>query len=214
MPGPGRPFILAIAGGSASGKTTLARHVASRLAPLAVAMVPEDAYYFSVPGGAQDDGAPYNFDRPETKDFALLRRHLVEARGGASFAMPVYDFRTHTRQAHTVSVAAADVLIVEGIHNLHDADLRALFDLTVFVEAPKAVRETRRVARDVAERGRDAGATRRQFRAVVEPMHRLHVDPLRVHAHRIVRNIGDPQALQAAADELAMNIRSTVGREL
>ena len=206
-----RPFIVAVAGGSASGKTSLARHLASALRPLRTAVVPEDAYYFSVPGGRAEDGAPYNFDRPETKDFALLLQHLGSACRGESFDRPVYDFATHTRQDETVRIQPCDVLIVEGMHNLGDEPLRALADLTVFVAAGEDIRLARRLMRDVAERGRESGATERQFRTVVAPMHDVHVEPLRAHAMCVVENAGnDAELLMRAADELAMNIRSTL----
>lgn len=206
-----KPFIIAIAGGSASGKSTFARHLAAALAPLSVAIVPEDAYYFSVPGGRSEDGTPFNFDRPETKDFDLLLEHLANVCRDEPFDLPIYDFASHTRQAETIRVESPDVLIVEGMHNLGNAALRALADLTIFVEANETVREARRVTRDVAERGREIEATRAQFAAIVAPMHDLHVETLRDHAKILIANAGmAPEALKSAADELAMNIRSNL----
>lgn len=206
-----RPFLLGIAGGSASGKSTLAAHVAAALHPLSVAIVPEDSYYFSVPGGKAGDGKPFNFDRPETKDFALLALHLTQARAGEAFDMPHYDFATHTRQAATTRIAPADVLILEGMHHLGDARLRAIADLTVHIDCGEEVRRTRRVTRDVAERQREAAATEAQFAEVVAPMHDLHVEPNRIHAAFIVENAGcDPAVLTDAAAAIAARVRTAL----
>lgn len=202
------PYVLAVAGGSASGKSRLAAALAAELAPLRIVIIPEDAYYFSVPGGRSEDGTPFNFDRPETKDFKLLLAHLCEARAGRSFDLPHYDFATHTRLRDTTRVGPADVFIVEGMHCLSAAELRAQADLTVFIEADEAARRLRRVARDVAERGRERDATLAQFGAVVAPMHDLHVAPLKPHAGLVITNTrDDPATFADAVRQLAGRIR-------
>lgn len=205
-------FVVAIAGGSASGKTCFARDLADALHPLDAAIVEEDAYYHPARVRGPGDVTTYNFDRPETKDFTLLTAHLLTGRAGEAFHRPHYDFATHERTDQVTAVAPRDVLIVEGLHNLTIAEIRSLADLTVFVEADYALRRARRVARDVAERGRLKHDTERQFDAVVEPMHRLHVEPQKHAAALVVTNAGDRAALAAAAGAAAAEIRRALGR--
>lgn len=208
----GRPFIVAIAGGSASGKTSFARHLQAALAHHRAAIVTEDSYYLPSSARPPGDMARYNFDRPETKDFALLIAHLQAARRGAAFDCPRYDFATHERLAETVPVAPAKVLIVEGLHNLAFETLRGLADITVFIEADYALRRARRIARDVAERGRTLEDTARQFDAVVEPMHVAHVEPQRGLAQLVIVNAGELGRLEDAARDLAGEIEAALAR--
>lgn len=203
-------FVVAIAGGSASGKTCFARDLAEALRPLDAAIVEEDAYYHPARVRGPGDVTTYNFDRPETKDFALLTAHLLAGRAGEVFHRPHYDFASHERTDEVTAIAPCDVLILEGLHNLGFAEIRALADLTVFVEAGYDLRRERRVARDVAERGRQKHDTERQFDAVVEPMHKLHVEPQRHLAARVVANEGDRAALKAAAADAAAAIKQAL----
>jgi uridine kinase len=200
-------FVVAIAGGSASGKTCFARDLAEALSPLDAAIIEEDAYYHPSSVRGAGDVTTYNFDRPETKDFALLSAHLMAGRAGGLFVLPHYDFASHDRTDQVTEVPPCDVLILEGLHNLTIAEVRALADLTVFVEAGTDLRRARRVARDVAERGRLKDDTERQFDAVVEPMHQLHVEPQKHLAARVVVNEGDREALRAAAMAAAADIK-------
>ncbi len=128
-------YLVAIAGGSASGKTCFARDLADALKPLAASIVEEDSYYHPARVRGPGDVATYNFDRPETKDFALLTQHLATGRAGTAFFRPNYDFARHERTAETTLVGPCDVLILEGLHNLGIEPIRALADLTVFVDA-------------------------------------------------------------------------------
>lgn len=200
-------FVVAVAGGSASGKTCFARDLAEALKPLDAAIVEEDAYYHPASVRGPGDVTTYNFDRPETKDFALLTAHLLSGKSGEVFHRPHYDFPTHDRIDAVTAIPPADVLIVEGLHNLTVLEIRALADLTVFVDAGYELRRARRVARDVAERGRLKHDTERQFDAVVEPMHQLHVEPQKHVAARVVVNEGDREALREVAQMAASEIR-------
>lgn len=203
-------FVVAIAGGSASGKTCFARDLAEALSPLDAAILEEDAYYH--PGAVRGPGdvTTYNFDRPETKDFALLSAHLMAGRAGAVFLRPHYDFASHERTDEVTAIPPCDVLILEGLHNLTFDAIRALADMTVFVEAGYALRRERRVARDVAERGRLKRETEQQFDAVVEPMHQMHVEPQKHVAARVVVNEGDRTVLRAAAIMAAAEIKAAL----
>jgi uridine kinase len=205
-----RSLVVLIGGGSASGKTRLARHLRDALGRHRAVMIEEDAYYHPAEVRGPGDTRTYNFDEPHTKDFALIHAHLTEARAGRAFDLPHYDFSLHDRTAQTTRIEPMPVLILEGMHCLGDAAVLALGDLTVFVESDAATRRARRIARDVAERGRGAEDTARQFDAIVEPMHRLHVERLKPFAQRIVVNHGDATVLHEAALRLAAEITGSL----
>ena len=174
-PSPSAPFVVAIAGGTASGKTTLVDRFARQQACLRLT---HDRYYRDV---AEPRG--HDYDHPDALDTALMVQHLALLRAGRPAELPVYDFRTHTRQAHTERAEAQALVIVEGILVLHHPELRALADLSVFVHAPADVRLVRRLRRDVVERGRDVHGVLDQYLAKVRPGHEGFVEPSRQHAH-------------------------------
>tara|TARA_R110000868_G_scaffold56073_3_gene173913 strand:+ start:4463 stop:5104 length:642 start_codon:yes stop_codon:yes gene_type:complete len=187
-----KPFLLAVVGGSASGKTRLAHALADHFASHDAYVIPEDDYYVDAghqPGFVASD---FNFDEPAAKDHALLASHLAALRDGQSVDAPQYDFTTHCRCEETVGRAPAGVLIVEGLHLLASPELAAQFDLTIFVDACDATRLTRRIQRDVAERGRTEDFVKQQFDEIVRPMHDLHVEPQREAADLVVENMGAP----------------------
>lgn len=168
------PFVVAVAGGTASGKTTLVERFAARHPCLRIT---HDRYYRDV---AQPRG--HDYDHPDSLDTALLVSHLAELRAGRPAELPVYDFRTHTRQPRTERVEPQELVIVEGILVLHHPELRALADLSVFVHAPPDVRLVRRIRRDVVQRGRDVPGVLEQYLATVRPGHVGFVEPSRQHA--------------------------------
>jgi uridine kinase len=178
--------IVAITGGSGAGKTTIARALKQRLGQGAV-MIAEDDYYRCASTLKNFDPATYNFDVPAAKDHALLGAHLAAARRGEGFDKPIYDLATHRRRPESEHIAGAETLIVEGIHLLADADLRALFALKVFVEADEALRLGRRMIRDVEERGRTPQSVFDQFFLSVRPMHEAHVAPQKSFADLVLR---------------------------
>ncbi|XP_074839344.1 uridine kinase-like [Carettochelys insculpta] len=202
------PVIVAIAGGSCSGKTTLAQHLHTLFRSDGAVMVLEDFYYLSATQRGAVNVDTYNFDAPATKDFALLTAHMKLAKQGKPFDAPDYDFTTHDRLPKTRRIEPGRVVILEGLHNLLFDELRALADVTVFVEAGRDVRRARRIARDVADRGRVADVTARQFDMVVEPMHVLYVAPQRALAQHITSNDGDESTLEREAIKLADLIRT------
>ena len=166
------PFIVGIAGGTASGKTTLAHRFAEELD---AALVTHDRYY-------KNADAHTNFDHPDALDTDALVRHLDALRKGEAVELPVYHFPTHRRSAHTDRLEPRPLLVVEGILVLADAALRRRFDLTVFVDAAADVRFIRRLRRDIAERGRTVDSVIAQYLATVRPMHDAYVEPSAAHA--------------------------------
>jgi uridine kinase len=195
--------LIAITGGSGAGKTTVARALARLLGAGAV-VVAEDDYYRCASTIRGFDAATHNFDAPEAKEHALLAAHLALAKSGAAFDKPVYDLVTHRRQPEVERIAHADVVIVEGIHLLARADLRALFDVKVFIAAAEALRLGRRMIRDVEARGRTPRAVMAQFFATVRPMHEAHVAPQRQFADLVLEARADEGPAQADAAAAAI----------
>ena len=177
---PHRPLILGVAGCSGSGKTLLARELATQLN---ARLLPLDLYYRDLSHLPSEERAQQNFDHPDSIEFDLLLHHLDELTLDHSIARPVYDFTTHTRVLdRNTRIDPAPVLIVEGILALHPPALRQRFDLSVFVHTPQSVCLARRIHRDVRERGRTEQNVREQFAATTRPMAEQFVLPSAVHA--------------------------------
>ncbi len=175
-----RPLILGIAGCSGSGKTTLARELARELE---ATLLPLDLYYRDLNHLPESERAQQNFDHPESLEHTLLVAQVEALSQGQPVAAPFYDFATHTRIPNrSIPVAARCVLIVEGILALHYESLRALYDLSVFVEAPSEVCLKRRIHRDIHERGRTEQGVCEQYWATAHPMAELYVLPSAAHA--------------------------------
>jgi uridine kinase len=155
--------------------------LARRLGAGAV-VVAEDDYYRCASTIANFDAATHNFDAPESKEHALLHQHLALAKSGEAFDKPVYDLVTHRRRPEVERIVHAGHVIVEGIHLFTAPELRALYDLKIYVEADESVRLARRMIRDVESRGRTPRSVMMQFFANVRPMHDKHVAPQRQFA--------------------------------
>lgn len=175
-------YLIAITGGSGSGKTTVARALAAALVARRCALIGEDDYYHCASAFPDFDADRHNFDAPAAKDHALLAAHLTEAKAGRRFAKPCYDLRTHRRAADSELVLPADFVIVEGLHVLCDDALRQIFDLRVFIDAEESLRLGRRMIRDVRDRARTPQSVLQQFFENVRPMHAAFVEPQRACA--------------------------------
>ena len=195
--------IIAITGGSGAGKTTIARALARRMGASAV-VIAEDDYYRCASTISNFDAGAYNFDAPEAKEHELLHAHLALARSGEAFDKPVYDLVTHRRRPEVERIAHADWVIVEGIHLLVTPELRALFDLKVYVEADESVRLARRMIRDVESRGRTPRSVMVQFFTSVRPMQEKHVAPQRALADLVLNCPFDagPEHADASAQRI------------
>lgn len=188
--GPERPFLVAIAGGSGTGKTALAAAIADALRPAVVGRLAQDAYYRDrgeLPAAARDH---LNFDVPEALDLDLFVRHLRALRGGRPVRPPRYCFVTHRRRGHGERVDPADVVLVDGLLLLLDARARELFDLRIYLEAPDRLRLSRRLARDVGERGRTPRSVVAQYQTFTFPAHRRYVEPSKAWADLVLVNAG------------------------
>ena len=179
-------FLIGIAGGSGSGKTTVAQALARRLGPRAV-LIAEDSYYGDYVDEPWFDPATFDFDDVASRDHALMRAQLAELKDGGRVDVPCYDFVTHRRLADAaVSTGPAEVVIVEGLHIFCTPEVAALFDMKVYVETPPDIRFIRRLIRDQVERGRTPDSVINQYLGTVRPAHLRQVEPSRVAAEIVV----------------------------
>ena len=181
-----KPIIVGIAGGTASGKTTVVQRVVDALGEDRVTVIQHDSYYRDRSSVPPEDRLKINYDHPDALETSLLVEHLRELRVGRSIERPVYDFANHTRRSETVQIAARAAVLVEGILILAEPELRDLLDIRVFVDADSDLRLMRRLERDVSERGRNADAVFEQYLETVRPMHLEFVEPSKRWAHIII----------------------------
>lgn len=180
-----RPLVVGLAGGTGSGKTTVAREIVAAAGVDEVNLLPQDAYYRAQHDVPIDVRRRTNYDEPTAFDTELLVAHVDSLVAGEPIERPVYDFSNFDRSAETLRIPPKPVLIVEGILVLHDPSLRDRFTLKVFVDAPPDERFIRRLERDVKDRGRTAENVIEQYRGSVKPMHDLFVQPTKQHADLI-----------------------------
>lgn len=183
---PERPLVIGIAGGSGSGKTTISSAVVAEVGAREVAVIEHDSYYRNLEGLTLEERAQINYDHPDSLETELLVQHLEALLDGRSIERPVYDFTQHLRSEDTVTIEPSPVVIVDGILVLADPQLRALFDLKVFVDTDADLRVLRRLQRDTTERGRTMDSVIQQYLATVRPMHLRFVEPSKVYADLII----------------------------
>jgi uridine kinase len=181
-----RALTIGIAGGSGSGKSTVARKVAEAVRGASVAFIEMDAYYRDHAHLSMDERRKLNWDHPDRLDLELFVEHVARLRRGEHIARPIYDFVAHARTAETVAVPAADVVVVDGILLLVEERIRALLDIKVYVDTDADVRLVRRVRRDMAKRGRPLPEILDQYMTSVRPMHLQFVEPSKRYADVIV----------------------------
>ena len=181
-----KPLIIGIAGGTGSGKSTVARRVAEALTDSSVAFIDMDAYYKNFAHLSMAERRRVNWDHPDAFDLDLLVEHLDRLCAGEAIEKPVYDFVQHARAPRTVEIAPADVVVIDGILLFVDARVRSLCDVKVYVDADADVRLIRRLRRDIAHRGRPIDEILEQYLNTVRPMHLQFVEPSKRYADVIV----------------------------
>jgi uridine kinase len=181
-----RPFTVAIAGGSGSGKTSLTRALVGLLGQDTCAVLDHDSSYRDLSHLPPAARAETNFDHPESLESGLLAAHVAALRSGRAVERPVYDFSVHTRTRTTKRVEPRPVIVCEGILLLAVPELRDAFDLRVYVDTPPDVRALRRVQRDIVERGRTVESVVQQYLETVRPMHERFVEPARETADLVL----------------------------
>ncbi|MFP9192827.1 uridine kinase [Natronosalvus vescus] len=178
-------FVIAIAGGTGAGKTTVSRAVADTVGE-GVTRIPLDNYYEDLSHLAYDERREVNYDHPDAFEWELIREHLDALSMGQPIEMPHYDFEIHNRKEETVRVEPTEVIVVEGILALYDEILLEMLDLRVYVMTDADVRILRRIQRDVIDRGRDLEGVIDQYLETVKPMHERFVAPTKKHADIII----------------------------
>ncbi len=187
------PVIIGIAGGTGSGKTTVAQAIYDRVGRDRIEWVSHDSYYRNFEGLSPEERRKINFDHPDSLETELLTRHLDVLCKGSSVEVPVYDFATHSRKHETQKVEPRKVIIVEGILVLAEPELRKRIDIKLFVDTPSDIRFVRRLMRDIHERGRTLESVVEQYMTTVRPMHEEFVEPSKRHADLIIPEGGENQ---------------------
>ena len=196
---PDRPLFIGLAGGSGSGKTTIAEEVV-RILEGAVSFLQHDAYYRHMPELSFEERTRVNYDHPSSLETELLVSHLEMLRSGVAIERPVYDFTKHLRSENTVRIAPAPVVLVEGILVLAEPELRSELDLKIFVDTDPDVRLARRLERDIHERSRSVDSVINQYFTSVRPMHLEYVETSKRYADLIIPEGANPAAVATVVE--------------
>lgn len=202
-----KPITLGVAGGTGSGKTTVARKILERVGVDLVALLPHDAYYKDASHLPMEQRVLLNLDHPDSLDNDLLIQHLQELQAGRAVQIPTYNFKTYIRCPETLHVDPEPVILVEGILIFADKRLRDLMDVKIFVDTDADIRLLRRLQRDIQERGRSVESVMNQYLRTVRPMHLEFVEPSKRYADVIIPEGGFNEI---AIDMVATRLRALV----
>ncbi len=195
-------FIIGIAGGTGSGKTTVVRKIIESLPKDEVAIIPQDSYYKDNGHLPLEERQEINFDHPRSLEFRLLIEHIKRLKEGQAINQPIYSYLTCTRSEETILVEPKKVIIVEGILILQSAQLRDLMDIKVFVDADNDDRLMRVIQRDLVERGRSVNKVLERYEKTVKPMHLQFIEPTKRYADVIIPQGGE--------NKVGINLLSTL----
>jgi uridine kinase len=204
------PLVLGIAGGSGSGKSTIARSVLEALPPGAGVLLQQDHYYRSQAHLPEADRASVNYDHPDALELELLTAHLDALRAGEAITRPTYDFTIHDRLKTGVHIEPSAIIVVEGILVLADERLRSRFEVKLYVDTDPDIRVMRRIRRDLEHRGRTFAQVRKQYYETVRPMHLAFVEPSKRFADIVIPEGGQNRvALDFLLSFIQERVRST-----
>ncbi len=179
-------YVVGVAGGTGSGKSTVAERIVQALPPEHVGIIQYDNYYRDRAELSYEERCKLNFDHPDSLETELLIEHLAKLKAGDAIDTPVYDFKRHRRSEETERVEPRRVIVVEGILVFVEPRLREQLDLKLFVDTPPDIRVFRRIRRDLEHRGRTFASIREQYYATVRPMHLQFVEPSKAYADLII----------------------------
>ena len=179
-------ILIGIAGGTGSGKTSVAKAIAADFGKSEVALIEQDSYYKDLSNLTIEERASVNFDHPDAIDFTLMRDHLQKLMKGNVVDIPIYDYTTHTREKKSRVVEKHHIIILEGILALFDQKIRNMMDIKIYVETADDIRVIRRIKRDINKRGRTFSSVIEQYYETVRPMHIQFVEPTKKYADIIV----------------------------
>jgi uridine kinase len=202
------PFLIGLAGGTGSGKTTVANAIVNRVGAERIAILSHDSYYRDFEDLPKDVLDRQNWDHPDSLESELLVRHLKALKGGMVVEAPIYDFKVHRRAAESRRVAPRKVILVDGILIFAEPELRKLFDVRIYVDTDADIRLIRRLKRDIAERGRSVESVVTQYENTVRPMHMEFVEPSKRYADLIIPEGGENTV---ALDFLFARLRELLG---
>lgn len=183
------PFFVGIAGGTASGKSTLAQQLLELSPKGTTSVLLVDSYYRAQDHLSMEERAKTNYDHPNSFEFDLLAKHINQLKAGHNAEIPIYDYSTHTRSSKVNLMRPTPIVIVEGILALYPQNLRETYSLSLFVEAPAQTRLERRIKRDVRERGRTQESVLSQWQNTVQPMHDQFCEPTKTYAQEIISGL-------------------------
>ena len=202
-------YLIGIAGGSGSGKTTFAHKVQERIGDQHSFVLSMDSYYLTnLPSELKTQKGNTNFDHPHAFDWELLNNHLAALKRGESIELPVYNFSSNARDTKTITIVPNKIVLFEGIFTLFDKNIRKLLDIKCFLHVDSDIRFTRRLHRDVKERGRSLESVIAQYYETVRPMYQKYLDPQKQFADFTVGEETD-----VAADILAARIKEYINEE-
>ncbi len=202
-----QPFLVGVAGGTGSGKTTVARKIAASVPAEMVTILEHDNYYLDREDLSYEERCVLNFDHPESLETSLLIHHVRELKANRTVEVPTYDFKNHRRSASTRRVDPPTIVVVEGILIFSDPELRDELDLKIFVDTDADIRVLRRVRRDMEQRGRTFESVREQYYGTVRPMHLQFVEPSKRWADVIIPEGGQNHV---ALDLIVAKIQSVL----
>lgn len=214
MPQAPDPLVIGIAGGTGSGKTTVAQAILLRAGAENVAYIQHDSYYKDLSDLPPVQRATTNFDHPNSLETELMVEHVEALKAGRSIEIPSYDFTTHTRKRETHRLDTKPIILVEGILIFTDPAMRELCDIKLFVDTDADIRFIRRLQRDIAERGRTTESVIRQYQSTVRPMHLEFVEPSKRYADLIIPEGGYNQvALDVVLARVESRLREFESRQ-
>jgi uridine kinase len=179
-------ILIGIAGGTGSGKTSMAKNIVRDFDPDQVVIIEQDSYYYDLKDIPLDVRHHHNFDHPDAYDFTLMKKQIRDLIDGKTIEIPIYDYKTHTRSSQVHRVTGHKIIVLEGIMALYDHELRDMMDIKIFIQTDMDIRFIRRLTRDLKQRGRSVKSVIHQYLHTVRPMHEQFVEPTKKYADIII----------------------------